>query len=173
MFSQSFAPIVDTKAKILILGSMPGLASLDAQQYYAHPRNTFWSILLAILNDSDTPYDGLPDYEQRLEILRSRGVALWDVLQYCYREGSLDSSIQEDSIVANDFLSLFAKTPDLRAVFFNGAKAEHSFRKFVQADIYPQFGQLSFVRLPSTSPAHASLSVHEKLKQWQRIQDYL
>lgn len=173
MFSQGFPPISDKKARVLILGSMPGVASLDAQQYYAHPRNAFWPIVFAILANSDAPIFSLPQYRQRTELLQSRGIALWDVLQTCYREGSLDSSIQESSIVANDFLTLFRKTPDLRAVFFNGAKAEHSFHKFIQADINQEFGHLSFARLPSTSPAHASLSIHEKLKKWRQIQDYL
>ncbi|MFK7733093.1 MAG: DNA-deoxyinosine glycosylase [Pseudomonadales bacterium] len=173
MFSQSFPPIADRNVRILILGSMPGTASLDAEQYYAHPRNAFWPIVLAILNDSDKPESVFPDYAQRLEALRCCGVGLWDVLQTCYREGSLDSSIKEESIVANDFLSLFRETPKLRAVFFNGAKAEHSFRKFVHADIKQEFGQVDLVRLPSTSPAHASLGVPEKLEQWRQIQDYL
>ncbi|MEM8499442.1 MAG: DNA-deoxyinosine glycosylase [Pseudomonadota bacterium] len=173
MFSQSFAPVINTKARILVLGSMPGIASLHAQQYYAHPRNAFWPIVYAILNDSETPVAEFPEYEQRLDKLLSRGIALWDVLQTCYREGSLDSAIDEGSIVANDFLSLFHETPDLRAVFFNGAKAEHSFRKFVHADIYQQFGHLNFTRLPSTSPAHASLDARQKLQQWRQIEDYL
>lgn len=173
MFSQSFPPVTNAKARILVLGSMPGVASLDAQQYYAHPRNAFWPIMYALLNDSEVPASELPEYEQRLELLLSRGIALWDVLQYCYREGSLDSSIDESTIVANDFLSLFRKTPELRAVFFNGAKADHSFRKFVHADIKQQFGHLSFARLPSTSPAHASLNAKQKLQQWRQIRDYL
>lgn len=173
MFSQSFPPVANGKVKILILGSMPGVASLDAHQYYAHPRNAFWPIVYAIINNSEVPLVELPEYEQRLDKLLSSGIALWDVLQTCYREGSLDSSIDEKSIVANDFLSMFCETPELRAVFFNGAKAEHSFRKFVHADIKQQFGHLSFTRLPSTSPAHASLDAQQKLQQWRQIQDYL
>lgn len=173
MLSQSFAPLVDGTARVLVLGSMPGVASLNAQQYYAHARNAFWPIMWAILHDTDRLDIELPAYQQRLDLLQSKGVALWDVLQVCYREGSLDSSIQEDSIVANDFLSLFAKTPELKAVFFNGAKAEHSFRRYVQVDVKQQFDQLCFMRLPSTSPAHAAMSIQEKLTQWQKIKGFL
>ncbi len=173
MFSQSFPPLADRRARVLILGSMPGVASLNAQQYYAHARNAFWPLMWAILHNGSNLDAKLPAYKERLRLLQSRGIALWDVLQSCYREGSLDSSIEEDTIVGNDFSGLFATTPELKAVFFNGAKAQQSFDRYVQADVKRQYAHLSFIRLPSTSPAHAAISVQEKLQQWQIIKNFL
>nr|WP_314141330.1 DNA-deoxyinosine glycosylase [uncultured Rhodococcus sp.] len=153
----SFAPILGPGATTLILGSMPGVASLAAQQYYAHPRNAFWPIM-------GTLFDAGPDllYDDRTERLRSHGVAVWDVLQLCTRAGSLDSAIVESSIVANDFGKLFAENTDIDRVFFNGAKAAESYRRHVKA-VTPH---VTFTRLPSTSPALASLDLAAKTQEW-------
>ena len=117
---QSFPPIVSQQSKLLILGSMPGEASLKAGQYYAHPRNAFWHIMGELFGAGPS----FP-YQERVAILQSVGVALWDSLQVCIRFGSLDASIKEE--VANDFPALFAKYPNISHVFFNGSKAERSF----------------------------------------------
>jgi double-stranded uracil-DNA glycosylase len=114
---QSFPPIVSQQSKLLILGSMPGEASLKAGQYYAHPRNAFWHIMGELFGAGPS----LP-YQERVTILESVGVALWDSLQACIRPGSLDALIKEE--VANDFPALFAKYPNITHVFFNGSKAE-------------------------------------------------
>jgi TDG/mug DNA glycosylase family protein len=162
----SFNPVINDSARILILGSMPGVKSLNEQQYYAHPQNAFWRIMATLLN-----FDVLDDYQQRLAFLQSNEVALWDVLHSCKREGSLDSMIQPQTQVANDFNTLFLTYPNVRAVFFNGAKAEGYFKRH----IFPTLTQpqLHFVKLPSTSPAHASLSFQEKLEVWRLIQYFL
>src|SRR5215467_5997853 len=118
---QSFPPIVSQQSKLLILGSMPGEASLKAGQYYAHPRNAFWHIMGELFGAGPS----LP-YEERVERLQSVGVALWDTRQFCSRPGSLDASITED--VPNNFSALFAKYPNITHVFFNGRKAEAAFR---------------------------------------------
>ncbi|WP_415976851.1 DNA-deoxyinosine glycosylase [Rhodococcus sp. 077-4] len=156
----SFEPILGRGATILILGSMPGVASLVAQQYYAHPRNAFWPIMGTVFGAGRE----LP-YEARAERLRTHGVAVWDVLKLCTREGSLDSAIVESSIVANDFEDLFAKNPDIDRVFFNGAKAADSYRRHVKTAAVPH---VEFTRLPSTSPAHASLNLDAKTQAWSR-----
>lgn len=158
----SFKPIINDSARILILGSMPGIKSLSDQQYYAHPQNAFWRIMAALFD-----FDCHVEYQQRLAFLQADGVALWDVLHSCKREGSLDSMIQPQTQVANDFNALFQTFPNIRAVFFNGAKAESYFNRY----ILPSLAQhsLRFARLPSTSPAHASLSFDEKLDAWRVV----
>jgi TDG/mug DNA glycosylase family protein len=158
----SFQPIIDDSARILILGSMPGVKSLKEQQYYAHPQNAFWRIIVALFD-----FDAHASYEQRLGYLQAEGLALWDVLHSCKREGSLDSMIQPETQVANDFNALFQKYPNIQAVFFNGAKAESYFKRHILKSLAEH--QLYFVRLPSTSPAHASLSFEKKLEAWQVI----
>jgi TDG/mug DNA glycosylase family protein len=159
---QSFAPIASANAKILILGSMPGIASLRAGQYYAHPRNLFWRILGELLGiDPALPYD------RRIKALKSARIALWDVLESCEREGSLDADIDDDSLLPNDFGSFFRRHPGITRVFFNGAKAEACYRTRVLpvAGVRP----IQYRRLPSTSPAHAAMSYEQKLKAWQVI----
>lgn len=142
---------------------MPGVLSLQQQQYYAHPRNAFWPVVAQIVG-----FDPAAPYPQRIAALRDAGIALWDVLHACHRDGSLDSDIQADSMIANDFDIFFAEHPHIRRVFFNGAKAEHIFRKVVLPAIAPR-AALSYRRLPSTSPAHAALSTNQKLQAWLAI----
>jgi TDG/mug DNA glycosylase family protein len=156
---RSFAPIADRRARILILGSMPGEASLRRGQYYAHPQNLFWRIIDALL-DIDRP----ASYGERVKALKARRIALWDVLHSCVREGSLDTRIEDEA--ANDFERFFRSHPEISHVFFNGAKAEASFRRHVLAGIGRP---LRYRRLPSTSPAHAALSFRRKLAAWRVI----
>lgn len=155
-----FAPVADAAAEALILGSMPGKESLRANQYYAHPRNAFWKIMGDLIGAH-------PDllYDQRLRMLKSSGIALWDVLESCVRRTSLDSHIREDA--ANDFVSFFAQHPHITRVFFNGAKAEQSFNKHVRELLKSR--PLHYCRLPSTSPAHAGMSYAEKLDAWRAV----
>lgn len=151
-------------AQVLILGSMPGEISLKANQYYAYPRNAFWPIMGELFG---VRVDAL--YEQRLSALIENHIALWDVLETCYRPGSLDTSIDEASIVVNDFVSFYHRHPRIRAVFFNGIKAEQAYRKFV-IPVLPERMRTHFVlRLPSTSPANARLTLQAKLEQWRAI----
>ncbi len=154
---RSFPPVADAKATVLILGSMPGKESLRQGQYYAHPANAFWKIMGEVAG----ALPALP-YAKRLEMLKASGIALWDVLHSCELEGSLDSDIVEEE--ANDFAAFFARHPDITQVFFNGAKAEQSFRRFVAGR--QRLPPLEFHRLPSTSPAHARINPEEKLGVW-------
>lgn len=156
---RSFAPIADRAARLLILGSMPGQASLAAAEYYAHPHNAFWPIMGALLGA-----DPASSYRSRATALKTAGVALWDVLASCDREGSLDADIRHDSIVANDFAGFFAAHPRIRDVLFNGGMAETCFKRYVAPRI--DTGSLRFARLPSTSPANASYSRQRKLDAW-------
>ena len=161
---KSFAPVCDEFSKTLILGSMPGVKSLQLDQYYAHPQNAFWPILLQLTNSE--PNCG---YEKRIELLKQHGIALWDVLYSCERPGSLDNSILATSARANDFQGLFAKFPHIKRVFFNGAYAEKAYQKYVLPNLSLNYRTLSLFRLPSTSPAHASLSFLEKLEAWRVV----
>jgi hypoxanthine-DNA glycosylase len=151
-------PVVGRASRVLILGSFPGEASLVQARYYAHPRNQFWPILGALLGE---PLAGLP-YEDRLERLKARGLALWDVLGACRRRGSLDAAIRDAR--ANDFDALLDAMPGLGAVVFNGATA---------AKAAPDFAArgLATYRMPSTSPAHAGLSFEGKLAGWRALVD--
>jgi hypoxanthine-DNA glycosylase len=159
-----FPPVERQDAKVLILGSMPGKASLAANQYYAHPRNLFWKITSALL---DFDPDAL--YAKRLESLIRHRVALWDVLQACTRESSLDSDIVESSIVPNRFQEFFDSHRDVAAIYFNGARAEQMYRRHVLPEIAAPSRSLYSARLPSTSPAHASLSFAQKLDAWKTV----
>jgi len=156
---RSFAPIADRRARILILGSMPGVESLAQGRYYAHRHNSFWPIMAALFG-----LDPAAPYQARVRALRARRVAVWDVLQSCVREGSLDARIGAE--VANDFAPFFAAHRAITHVFFNGAKAEACYRRHVRAEVG---GPLRYVRLPSTSPAHAALSMARKLTAWRAI----
>ena len=156
---RSFEPVADEDAEVLILGSMPGVASLEAGQYYAHPRNAFWSIVTTLLG-----IDVAAPYETRIAALRAARIALWDVLHSCRREGSLDSSIERDTQVPNDFAAFLASHRRIRRVLFNGAKAEDVFRRHVPEGAVP--AALQRLRLPSTSPANASWSFERKLAAW-------
>ena len=160
----SFAPIVGAKAQVLILGSMPGKASLAAGQYYAHPRNQFWPILGELIG----AYPDL-DYAERITLLINRRIAVWDVLRSCYRSSSLDSDIEKSSMVSNDFGWLLQTYPEINRIFFNGATAEQTFRRQVLPSLPcpPKILQ----RLPSTSPAHAGMSLQQKLDHWRSIID--
>lgn len=163
MILRGFPPIEARAAQVLILGSMPGEASLKAAEYYAHPHNLFWPFMEELL--------GIPradSYAKRTKLLAARGVALWDVIGSCRRQGSLDSAIRD--AVPNDFPAFLRKHRSIRAVFLNGRKAEATFLKHA-APMLP--AELPLIVLPSTSPANASIRRADKLKAWARIGEYL
>ena len=157
--AQSFAPIFAADARILILGSMPGAASLAAGQYYAHPQNQFWRMMDEICGAGPR----LP-YPARLERLRAAGIALWDVLESCVRPGSLDSAIEHHSAIANDIPRLLRDAPRIRRVCCNGATAHHAVRRYFGNE-FDALG-ITVLQLPSTSPANATWSYARKLAAW-------
>lgn len=140
---------------------MPGVRSLEAQQYYAHPRNLFWPFMQALLG-----IDLALPYSRRTAALGDYGVAVWDVLESCQRVGSLDSAIRDATATPNDLLSLLAAHPGIGTILFNGAKAEQSYRRFVAPAI--QQKPLRHLILPSTSPANASQRATVKLARWRQ-----
>ena len=159
---ESFAPLARRNATVLILGSMPGEASLRAAQYYAHPRNQFWPLLGALFG-----FDPAAPYPRRVRALTAARVAVWDVLASCVREGSLDSAIEGDTVVVNDFAGFFRRHRNVTRVYFNGAAAEVAYRRQVLSRLSAQ--PLSYRRLPSTSPANASQSYRAKLAAWRCV----
>lgn len=146
-------PVIDRRARVLILGSFPSAASLAAQQYYAHPQNQFWRIVGAVIKQplKETPYAA------RLAAVQAAGIAIWDIYASCERAGSLDSAIRNS--VANDFAALEKSAPALRRICFNGRTAAKRLRE-MEALGYEA------VVLPSTSPAHAGMTFEEKLARW-------
>lgn len=157
-------PIENPSARILILGSIPGEASLRAGQYYAHPQNLFWRILGEILGDHDGVRLHDAAYFDKLRMLVSADIALWDVIASCHRKGSLDSDIAPDSLQANDFASFFAMHSKIERVLFNGVKAEACFRVHIAPSL--EACAVRYLRLPSTSPANASISFAKKIADW-------
>ncbi len=160
---QGFPPICRSDAHTLILGSMPSRESLAKQQYYAHPRNSFWPIVTGLLGIATT------DYANRTLQLTEGGIAIWDVLQACTRHSSLDSDIDDRSMVTNDFRTFFEEHPGITRVFFNGAKAESVYRRHVLPGLPARQAEIGLHRLPSTSPANAAMTVEGKFEQWRVV----
>jgi hypoxanthine-DNA glycosylase len=152
---EGMPPIVDDGARLLILGNMPSVMSLAARRYYANPRNAFWRITGEVFG-----FDGSAAYDDRIASLSASGVAVWDVLRHCRRQGSLDSAVERNSMVANNFESFFDSHPTIDRVFFNGAAAEKNFGRLVVLD-----RGLRYRRLPSTSPAQ-TMPYADKLAAW-------
>jgi len=150
------APVVDERTRVLVLGSFPSAASLAAGQYYAHPRNQFWTIL-SMLWELDLR--ALP-YAQRLDEVRRRGLGIWDVYASCRREGSLDTAIE--AAQPNDLPGLLQRLPELRAIAHNGGESARTMA--ITRTMAPEV-----VRLPSTSPANASWSLPRKVDAWRAL----
>jgi hypoxanthine-DNA glycosylase len=158
----SFPPIADLNARVLILGSMPGEASLRAGEYYAYRHNHFWRVMGTLLGfDPESPY------ADRVQALQSAGVAVWDVLHSCKREGSMDANIEHATLEANDFKTFFSRHKNITHVFFNGGTAEQVYRR----EVLPGLNRpaIQYQRLPSTSPANASYSFERKLEAWKVV----
>ena len=153
---QALPPVIDKRSRLLVLGSFPGVASLQARQYYAHPRNHFWPLLSAIWASDLVK---LP-YAQRLTQVQERGLGIWDVYASCRREGSLDQAIKDATF--NDFAALHRLAPGLRTVAHNGGESARAMRHIAARGF-------EVVRLPSTSPANASWSFERKLAAWRAL----
>jgi len=153
--SEGFPPMLGFSPTMLILGSLPSIKSLEHQQYYAHPRNAFWPIMANLFS-----FDLTLPYEQRCDLLKQHNIAVWDVLRTGQRKGSLDQNIDNKTMIINDFQSFLQTHPSIKKLIFNGTKAETIFKQALP------FLNLSMQRLPSTSPAHATLSFEQKLEVW-------
>lgn len=167
--SYGLPPALRDDARVLVLGSMPGEASLRLQQYYGHPRNRFWPLMAELCG-----IDAALPYPQRIASLNAAGVALWDVLAACVRRGSLDSAIERDTEVANPIAALCARLPQLRAIALNGGKAAQAFARHVEPQLDAgTLRRLAIHRLPSTSPANASYALPQLQVAWAALRDGL
>lgn len=155
-------PIENPSARVLVLGSMPGAASLAAGQYYAHPRNLFWPLMAELLG-----FDPALPYARRVAALKRARIALWDVIGSCARVGSLDARIDPASVVVNDFAGFLSRHPALALICFNGATAAAHWRRHVQARLAGRLPPC--VVLPSSSPANASIALAAKRAAWRVI----
>lgn len=161
--ARGFPPIADTSARVLILGSLPGQRSIDAGEYYAHPRNAFWPVIEQLFS-----IPAAAPYAERVSGLKQCGVAVWDVLHASQRRGSLDSAINTAGAEANGIAAFLDAHRQVRLVCFNGQKAAQLYRRLVVPELRdPQPGTLI---LPSTSPAHAAMPFAKKLDQWRIVQ---
>lgn len=157
------------QSRMLVLGSMPGEASLSAGRYYAHPRNRFWP-LMAQLGGFDA---GL-DYPQRMRALNAAGIGVWDVIGQCRRRGSLDTAIERGSEVANPLGELITRLPQLQAIAFNGGKAAQAFARHVQPQLPASaLDGIALLAMPSTSPANASFPLARLIERWGALAAYL
>ena len=159
---RAFDPVVDARTRLLILGSLPGDASLAAGQYYGHPRNAFWRLVGGVI---ERDLAALP-YPERLAALKAAGVGLWDVIVSAHRSGSLDQAIREAE--AADLKRLIRGLPRLRAVAFNGGTAARIGRRSLAG-----VEGLDLIDLPSSSPAHAARSFEQKAAAWAVLRDAL
>lgn len=164
LIDHGFPPILGEQPEILILGTLPSVASLQAQQYYGHPRNAFWWIMSQLFR-----FDLSMPYSQRAEQLKQHKLAVWDVIASCHRPGSLDSRIEKETVTANDFADLFDQNTSFKLLAFNGQAAEKLFKQHVGFSVC----QLPTLTLPSTSPAHAAKTREQKLEQWRQITRYI
>jgi len=156
----SFPPLVDEQSEILILGSVPGVKSLEMQQYYAHPQNQFWKLMFYLF-DEEFSFN----YQERLDLLKRNNVALWDVIESCERKGSLDTEIKDE--IDNNIPQLIINHPNIRIIFCNGQKSYKNLLKILGKNF-----KIPIVVLPSTSPLH-TVKFEEKLESWKIIKDYL
>ena len=163
---QSFAPLVGPQPRALILGTLPGEEALRKQQYYGNPRNAFWGIMAELFGFSIEL-----EYSQRVARLQSYPLAVWDVIGQCVRPGSLDSSIDPQSIQPNGLVDFLQSYPTITQLFFNGSRAEQEFHRHILPLLGDRLESLAMTRLPSTSPAMARLRPAEKLAQWRVVGD--
>ncbi len=151
---KAFAPIVNRECEILILGTMPGEKSLELQQYYGNRGNQFWKLLFTMFNREISH-----DYNDRLNLIKEYNIALWDVLEFCERVGSLDSNIKNEK--PNNFELFYTKYPNIKYVFFSSKNAAAYYERYVGRKSH-----IVYEILPSPSGANATKSFNEKLDIW-------
>ena len=164
-----FEPIIDSKSKVLILGTMPGEASIKAKEYYAHTDNLFWDIIFRICIQSWKMEElVIADYDSKVQLLYDNNIAVWDVLQFCNRKGSLDKDILNQ--IQNDFNLFLKQNSQIKAIFFNGKKAFEYFEN--QKLSKSILNNIKLITLPSTSPSNTKNSFYI-LKEWLQIRKFL
>lgn len=156
-----FAPLATANARVLILGSLPSRQSLQRNEYYGNPQNVFWRVMGELFDAGP----GIP-YKERTDALMRHGIAIWDVLQSSVRPGSMDAAIDVNKAAPNDFRLFYDEHPKLELLCFNGKKAAELYERLVASR---GIGSIELRTLPSTSPAYASMTFDEKVRQWSVI----
>lgn len=156
----SFPPLIDSLSQVLVLGSIPGAKSLEKNQYYAHPQNQFWKIMCDLLGVNYTTV-----YTERLELIQQHNIALWDIIESCERQGSLDATIKNERI--QNLPMVLDGAPRLRGICCNGQKAYKTTLKIIGKDF-----SLPIISLPSTSPLH-TIPYQEKLQKWEILLQFI
>ncbi|WP_240647623.1 DNA-deoxyinosine glycosylase [Paenibacillus nanensis] len=170
----SFPPIIDERARVLIAGTAPSVKSLEHGQFYGHPQNFFWRIMYGLFGEKEPGQIEYPApdpvYENRIAFIQQHGVALWDIIGSCEREGSLDANIKEE--IPNDFPGLLAQYPGIRCIAFNGGKAFDTFRKAFGK--HPAFAHIAKLKLPSSSPIPTKhmRNLEDRIGAWRVIVPY-
>lgn len=154
---KAFEPIVDNHSTVLILGTMPGEKSLQLGEYYGNRGNQFWKLIYTLF---EKPLSH--DYADKIQLLKDNRIALWDVLEYCEREGSLDSNIKNE--IPNDFRKFYKQYPAIKKVYFSSKNAEKYYEKYVG-----KTAGIQYITLPSPSGANASLTFDKKLDLWKLL----
>jgi TDG/mug DNA glycosylase family protein len=163
----SIEPIIGRNPRIMILGSMPGIISINAAQYYANPRNVFWIVLADLFGiDIDCSYESKVQQMQQLPMI------VWDTLKACHREGSLDSKILNTDIEANDIAALLNRYPTVQAIAFNGGASAKYFDRLVKPQLANELS-VELLKMPSTSPANAGMKREQKLELWRRLSVFI
>ncbi|MEO5559682.1 MAG: DNA-deoxyinosine glycosylase [Dokdonella sp.] len=161
----SFPPLLGVDCRVLILGTMPGVRSLTAREFYAHPQNLFWPFMRTLYGAAQEQ-----SYAARIARLHDAGIGLWDVLACCERNGSLDSDIRAGSVVPNDIPALLESHPSIRAIALNGKEASKIFARRIAPRIEAErLARTTILALPSTSPANASIPRATKLERWREL----
>lgn len=162
---ESFPPVLPDEPKVLILGSMPSVQSLEKQEYYGHPRNHFWPIMFELFK-----HKPLESYDEKIEFIKQKGIALWDTIGSCDREGSLDANIRNEK--PNDIVELIKKKPSIRLIVCNGIKSYQMFKKYISLD---DNLEIDVFKLPSTSPipGRYNKTFSEKVEEWKIITYYV
>lgn len=163
----SIEPIIGRDPRIIILGSMPGIISINAAEYYANPRNIFWIVMAELFAiDIDC------DYQAKVQQLRDLPIILWDTLKSCHREGSLDSKILNADIQPNDIAALLKQYPTVQAIAFNGAASARYFDRLIKPQLLDDL-RIDLLKMPSTSPANAGMKLEQKIELWRRLSVFI
>ena len=171
MLANSFSAELNEHCRVLILGSMPGIVSMNEAQYYAHARNAFWPIMRSLLGMNESTE---LTYQQRLQRLKQQGIGLWDVYRQCFREGSLDSAIEIKTAEFNAMSELIEALPNLQCIACNGQAAGKAFKRLCKDQgITLELRGIETIILPSTSPAYAAMPFEKKLNEWQALNHFL
>lgn len=165
-FKCGLLPVAGIEPVILILGSFPGIMSLEKNEYYGNPNNHFWKIIEAVFG-----INHYFSYDEKIQNLKSKGIALWDSASECRRKGSSDSTMTD--IIPNDIASFLKNNRTIRVVALNGITGAGKIFKKQNPDFDNLFPDVTVITLPSSSAANAKISHEQKIQKWKVLNNYL